>query len=274
MVAHTLGNPFDLGGRRRLRQEARPLAGRGLLRRRRLDLRGQARRHVRRPGDGQLLPGPPHHDGRGRLRADRPARGSRRWSSRSATGAATAGAPRAPTTPAASGSTGSSATCPHGYDHKYIYSHIGYNLKVTDMQAAVGVAQLDKLDGFIAARGRNFRRLHEGLSRPRRSSSSCPRRRPGSDPSWFGFPLVVRAEAPFSRGRAGEPPERAEDRHPAGLRRQPPPPARLRGRRAPPGRRPGQHRLRHEPGLLGRRLPGPRATSTSTSSPPHSARRA
>ena len=66
---------------------------------------------------------------------------------------------------------------PHGYDHKYTYSHIGYNLKLTDMQAAVGVAQLDKLDGFIAARRRNFARLRRRARRPARSSSSCPRRR-------------------------------------------------------------------------------------------------
>ena len=85
-----------------------------------------------------------------------PARSSR-WSSRSATGAATAGASPARTTPAASASTGSSATCPHGYDHKYTYSHIGYNLKVTDMQAAVGVAQLEKLPGFIEARRAQLR---------------------------------------------------------------------------------------------------------------------
>ena len=59
---------------------------------------------------------------------------------------------------------GSSATLPHGYDHKYIYSHIGYNLKVTDMQAAVGVAQLAKLDAFVAAPQRNWQRLRDGLA--------------------------------------------------------------------------------------------------------------
>ncbi len=86
---------------------------------------------------------------------------------------------------------------PHGYDHKYIYSHIGYNLKVTDMQAAVGVAQLGKLDAFIAARRRNFARLHAGLA-DLEEFFVLPEATPGSEPSWFGFPLTVRPEAPFS----------------------------------------------------------------------------
>jgi CDP-6-deoxy-D-xylo-4-hexulose-3-dehydrase len=88
---------------------------------------------------------------------------------------------------------------PHGYDHKYIYSHVGYNLKATDMQAAVGVAQLKKLPGFIAARKRNFARLSEGLA-ALSEHLILPRATPGSDPSWFGFPITVRPEAPFSRG--------------------------------------------------------------------------
>lgn len=89
---------------------------------------------------------------------------------------------------------------PHGYDHKYTYSHIGYNLKMTDMQAAVGVAQLSKLDGFIEARRRNFQALHEGLT-PLEEFFGLPEATPGSDPSWFGFPLAVRPEAPFTRNQ-------------------------------------------------------------------------
>lgn len=87
---------------------------------------------------------------------------------------------------------------PHGYDHKYVYSHIGYNLKLTDMQAAVGVAQLDKLDGFVADRKRNFRLLHEGLQ-DLDELFVLPEATPNSDPSWFGFPISVRPEAPIDR---------------------------------------------------------------------------
>jgi CDP-6-deoxy-D-xylo-4-hexulose-3-dehydrase len=87
---------------------------------------------------------------------------------------------------------------PHGYDHKYIYSHIGYNLKLTDMQAAVGVAQLGKVEGFIAARRDNFARLHAGL-RELEHLFILPEATPDSDPSWFGFPISVRPDAPFSR---------------------------------------------------------------------------
>jgi CDP-6-deoxy-D-xylo-4-hexulose-3-dehydrase len=89
-------------------------------------------------------------------------------------------------------------TLPCGYDHKYTYSHIGYNLKVTDMQAAVGVAQLQKLPGFIEARRNNFRLLHEGL-REMAEFFILPEATPNSDPSWFGFPIAVRPGAPFSR---------------------------------------------------------------------------
>lgn len=87
---------------------------------------------------------------------------------------------------------------PHGYDHKYIYSHIGYNLKATDMQAAVGVAQLQKLPGFIETRRRNFQLLADGL-RDLEDFFLLPQSTPGSDPSWFGFPLCVRPGAPLSR---------------------------------------------------------------------------
>lgn len=87
---------------------------------------------------------------------------------------------------------------PYGYDHKYTYSHIGYNLKMTDMQAAVGVAQLKKLPQFIETRQRNFDRLHEGL-RPFAKHLILPQASPKSEPSWFGFLITVRPDAPFTR---------------------------------------------------------------------------
>jgi len=87
---------------------------------------------------------------------------------------------------------------PCGYDHKYTYSHIGYNLKLTDMQAAVGVAQMGKLPGFIEARRANFRALREGL-REMEDIFILPEATTGSDPSWFGFPLAVRPESGFTR---------------------------------------------------------------------------
>lgn len=87
---------------------------------------------------------------------------------------------------------------PAGYDHKYTYSHIGYNLKATDMQAAVGVAQLSKLDEFVAARQRNFAALQEGLGELR-EFFILPEATAGAAPSWFGFPIAVRRDAFFTR---------------------------------------------------------------------------
>lgn len=87
---------------------------------------------------------------------------------------------------------------PHGYDHKYTYSHVGYNLKATDMQAAVGVAQLARLDGFVAARRRNFAFLREAL-RDLEDALVLPFADPRAEPSWFGFPICVRDGAPVSR---------------------------------------------------------------------------
>jgi CDP-4-dehydro-6-deoxyglucose reductase, E1 len=87
---------------------------------------------------------------------------------------------------------------PEGYDHKYIYSHIGYNLKATDMQAAIGVAQLKKLSGFIAARRANFAQLHSAL-KDLDEIFILPEATLKSDPSWFGFPLAVREGAPATR---------------------------------------------------------------------------
>ncbi|MDD5491222.1 MAG: lipopolysaccharide biosynthesis protein RfbH [bacterium] len=87
---------------------------------------------------------------------------------------------------------------PFGYDHKYTYSHIGYNLKVTDMQAAIGVAQLEKLPDFISARRKNFAFLSK-LFKKYESYFILPRPCGQSEPSWFGFPLMVRENAPFVR---------------------------------------------------------------------------
>lgn len=87
---------------------------------------------------------------------------------------------------------------PYGYDHKYTYSHIGYNLKLTDMQAAVGVAQLKKLPAFIEMRKHNWAFLNEGLKQFE-EFLILPHATPNSDPSWFGYLINVRASAPFTR---------------------------------------------------------------------------
>lgn len=87
---------------------------------------------------------------------------------------------------------------PYGYDHKYIYSHIGYNLKATDMQAAMGVAQLKKLPTFIKKRRENFQHLYNGL-KDLEEFLILPQATPYSSPSWFGFPIMVREDAPFTR---------------------------------------------------------------------------
>jgi CDP-4-dehydro-6-deoxyglucose reductase, E1 len=89
-------------------------------------------------------------------------------------------------------------TLPHGFDHKYVYSHIGYNLKVTDMQAAIGCAQLGKLDGFIARRRANFDRVMDVL-RPYEDRLLLPKALAHSEPSWFGFVVTVREDAGFAR---------------------------------------------------------------------------
>ncbi|MDP3713047.1 MAG: lipopolysaccharide biosynthesis protein RfbH [Mycobacteriales bacterium] len=88
-------------------------------------------------------------------------------------------------------------TLPFGYDHKYTYSHIGYNLKASDMQAAVGLAQMPKLEGFVKARNRNWQTLHDGLE-----DLDClimPRATPHSEPSWFGFAITIQPGSHFSR---------------------------------------------------------------------------
>ncbi|BDH13427.1 lipopolysaccharide biosynthesis protein RfbH [Streptomyces hygroscopicus] len=90
-------------------------------------------------------------------------------------------------------------TLPAGYDHKYIFSHVGYNLKATDLQAALGLTQLAKLDDFVEARKRNWRRLREGLDGL--PGLILPEATAGSDPSWFGFAITVEAEATYSRAK-------------------------------------------------------------------------
>lgn len=86
---------------------------------------------------------------------------------------------------------------PAGYDHKYVYSHLGYNLKITDMQAAIGLAQLDRLENFITARQNNFAYLSERLAGV--DHLTLPVATPGSKPSWFGFPITLAEDAPFKR---------------------------------------------------------------------------
>lgn len=86
---------------------------------------------------------------------------------------------------------------PVGYDHKYTYSHLGYNLKITDMQAAIGCAQLEKLDDVVASRRRNHAYLYENLSDI--DSLIMPEAEPNSIPSWFGFMITVKSDAGFSR---------------------------------------------------------------------------
>jgi CDP-6-deoxy-D-xylo-4-hexulose-3-dehydrase len=87
---------------------------------------------------------------------------------------------------------------PCGYDHKYTYSHIGYNLKATDMQAALGASQIEKLPHFIERRKENFKHLHAAL-KPLEEYLLLPEATAGSDPAWFGFPIAIREDAPFTR---------------------------------------------------------------------------
>jgi CDP-6-deoxy-D-xylo-4-hexulose-3-dehydrase len=86
---------------------------------------------------------------------------------------------------------------PAGYDHKYVYSHLGYNLKITDMQAAIGLAQLDRLENFIITRQNNFAYLSKRLADI--DQLTLPVATTGSNPSWFGFPITLREEADFDR---------------------------------------------------------------------------
>ena len=93
--------------------------------------------------------------------------------------------------------TGQFGELPQGYDHKYVYSHFGFNLKITDMQAAVGCAQLDKLDQIVAARRANYQMLYDGLKDV--SGLILPIAEANSNPSWFGFLIAVKEDAGFTR---------------------------------------------------------------------------
>jgi CDP-6-deoxy-D-xylo-4-hexulose-3-dehydrase len=92
---------------------------------------------------------------------------------------------------------------PYGYDHKYIYSHLGYNLKATDMQAAIGVEQLKKLRGFISIRERNFKLIYQGLKKYQ-DYIILPKATANSSPSWFGFLISVKKNAGFSKNELVE----------------------------------------------------------------------
>lgn len=93
--------------------------------------------------------------------------------------------------------TGQFGELPQGYDHKYVYSHFGFNLKITDMQAAIGCAQLEKLDSIVAARRANYKTLYEGLKDV--PGLILPEAEENSNPSWFGFLIAVREDAGFTR---------------------------------------------------------------------------
>jgi CDP-6-deoxy-D-xylo-4-hexulose-3-dehydrase len=89
---------------------------------------------------------------------------------------------------------------PEGYDHKYTYSHLGYNLKSGDIQAAIGLAQLDRLDSFVELRKRNWKYLYNGL-KGLEDIFMLPKVTKYSDPSWFGFALTVRPDSPKTRSQ-------------------------------------------------------------------------
>jgi CDP-6-deoxy-D-xylo-4-hexulose-3-dehydrase len=94
--------------------------------------------------------------------------------------------------------SGTYGSLPRGYDHKYVYSHIGYNLKVTEMQAAIGLAQMKKLEGFIRRRKENFNAWYEVFS-TWQDRFILPRATDGADPAWFAFPVTVKPGLGFSR---------------------------------------------------------------------------
>ncbi|PKL19118.1 MAG: lipopolysaccharide biosynthesis protein RfbH [Spirochaetae bacterium HGW-Spirochaetae-5] len=99
--------------------------------------------------------------------------------------------------------SGQYGTLPFGYDHKYVYSHFGYNLKATDMQAAIGCAQLEKFPSFVEKRKENFAKLYNGLKSVE-NKLILPKATEGSDPSWFGFLMTLRDDVSFKRNELAE----------------------------------------------------------------------
>jgi CDP-6-deoxy-D-xylo-4-hexulose-3-dehydrase len=99
--------------------------------------------------------------------------------------------------------SGQYGTLPYGYDHKYVYSHFGYNLKVSDMQAAVGCAQLEKFPSFVEKRKENFQTLHDGL-KELEDYLILPQALQESDPSWFGFLITLKDGVNFTRNELVE----------------------------------------------------------------------
>ncbi len=110
-------------------------------------------------------------------------------------------------------------TLPCGYDHKYTYSHVGYNLKATDMQAALGVSQIDKLPAFIEKRKANFVYLKNAL-KAAEQWLVLPEATPGCDASWFGFPIAVKPDARFTRDQLTRALDTATSWHPSRFCRQ------------------------------------------------------
>ena len=164
--------------------------------------------------------------------------------------------------PGAENTCGQRFSCQHGSlpfgsDHKYVYSHLGYNLKATDMQAAIGLAQLDRLESFVATRRTNHAFLREALA-PHADVLVLPDPTPGAEPCWFGFAVTVRPDAGFTPPRPRHPPARARDRLAPADGRKPAAPARLRGRHAPRCRRPRDDRPDRRALVLDRLLPRPR----------------
>ena len=98
--------------------------------------------------------------------------------------------------------TGQFGELPYGYDHKYVYSHFGFNLKITDMQAAIGCAQLEKIDDIIAARRANYQTLYDGLKDV--PGLMLPTAEENSNPSWFGFLIAIKEDAGFTRNELTE----------------------------------------------------------------------
>ena len=144
---------------------------------------------------------------------------------------------------------------PSGYDHKFIYSHIGYNLKMTDLQAAIGVAQLEKLSGFIEARRENWKRLRD-IFEAHEDDLILPEPTPHSEPSWFGFKLLVRKRGALLAQRACRLSGGARDSYSQCVCGQPAAAAGIQRHRAPCCGRAIEHRSHHGRWILDRCLPG------------------